>query len=212
MINSDGLEIYKDTLCVGLGPLPSTGMGGPKTVRIPEGITEIEEGAFAHYPDLQSVTLPSTLEYIGTTAFKGSSLTEVHIPDGMVKGGVASLAFSDCPKLTKLIVNYERTVRNIYNSAFNGTPLKEVVIAGVSYPCFTGAYDHKLYITGGYIRAVGQSGAGVADLVARVQLWYDAFKLIPNEELLGDLGLSAKNAPLPSSINNLVELRLGGLI
>ena len=39
------------------------------SVVIPEGVRVIDKGAFAHQKNLTSVTLPSTLEYIGYRSF-----------------------------------------------------------------------------------------------------------------------------------------------
>ncbi|MBO5228743.1 MAG: leucine-rich repeat protein, partial [Lachnospiraceae bacterium] len=119
-------------------------------VVIPEGITDIETGAFALNENITSVTLPESLkvigdkafagctnlaevifegapEYIGVDAFNGcDSLTEVALPDGIEELDMG--AFSVCLNLKKVVI--PESVTWVGDWAFEGcTNLKEIVIA-----------------------------------------------------------------------------------
>jgi hypothetical protein len=48
-------------------------------VTIPVGAKKIEGGTFADCTSLKSVTIPSTVTYIGSGAFKGSGLLDIYI-------------------------------------------------------------------------------------------------------------------------------------
>ena len=92
-------------------------------VVIPEGVTQIADGAFQNNTIINTVKLPSTLESIGKYAFKKSSLTKVTIPGSvktmgtqvfdnskikeavLEKGAVLSeYMFSQCADLTKVVL------------------------------------------------------------------------------------------------------------
>lgn len=108
-----------------------------KSVHIPEGVTIIDAGAFEYYHELESVTLPSTLEEIGGRAFydcpklaspitlpstvaikdqsvfeKCSSLTYVNI-DTFPN----SYTFQNCPNIATLIIGKHCT--NFGNQTFD---------------------------------------------------------------------------------------------
>lgn len=73
-----------------------------ETVIIAEGATLIGDLAFRSCPKLANVTLPSTLEKIGATAFAFSAISELTIP-ASVKA-IGSDAFKDCPSLKKVTI------------------------------------------------------------------------------------------------------------
>jgi len=70
---------------------------------IPEGITEIGEGAFANCRILLDVTLPTTLETIGDSAFSGCiALTEILIPNSVIS--IGERAFRGSTSLRSIII------------------------------------------------------------------------------------------------------------
>ena len=69
-------------------------------VVVPEGTEEVDAYAFWHCTRVKSVSLPSTLTYIGTGAFEQTSLNSVVIPKSVVDMG--SHTFAKCTLLTNL--------------------------------------------------------------------------------------------------------------
>jgi hypothetical protein len=56
---------------------------GITSITIPEGVTDIHEGAFSDCKNLTSVTLPRSLQRVGSSAFRDcTSLVNVTIPSG----------------------------------------------------------------------------------------------------------------------------------
>lgn len=122
-------------------------------VFIPDGITEIEAGAFAFcknlteaklpsdlkvIPDamfrstgLQQIEIPLSVETIGWAAFRFTKLTEVTIPESVSQ--IDSDAFSRCKELEK--VELPKTIKKVSKYAFEETPWltsrsEEFVIVG----------------------------------------------------------------------------------
>ncbi len=73
------------------------------TIVIPEGIVSISDNAFAN-SQVRNITLPSTLKYIGNSAFFNcTNLVSVSIPAGVTE--IGALAFSLCQKLEQVSFN-----------------------------------------------------------------------------------------------------------
>ena len=75
---------------VGHGVL--AGCANLQSVVLPEGMTELPSNIFQDCTSLKTVSLPSTLEKIGTSAFSESGLTSIEIPVSVTS--IASSAFS----------------------------------------------------------------------------------------------------------------------
>lgn len=74
-----------------------------ETVIIPEGVTNIEESAFASCASLKRITIPDTVTQIGAIAFKDcSNISEIIIPDSVIK--LDSEAFCNCTNLAKITI------------------------------------------------------------------------------------------------------------
>ena len=108
----EGHEIYwtfDDT-----GTLTATGTGplndifahhqnDLKRIIIGEGITTIGENAFADNPNLESVSLPSTIISIDTDAFqRARSLSSINIPYGIEE--IWDYAFQECDSLSEITI------------------------------------------------------------------------------------------------------------
>ncbi len=68
------------------------------SLTIPEGVSEIPNGAFKGLQGITSLTLPSTLKKIGWDAFSGTGITELELPDGLTT--IEPRAFYNCKSLT----------------------------------------------------------------------------------------------------------------
>lgn len=91
-------------------------MYGLKTeVVIPEGVTEIGEGAFV-CSYMPSVSLPSTLKKIGKQAFQFARLTKITLPNGLET--IGDEAFDGC-RFKKAIV-LPASIKSIGKKAFYG--------------------------------------------------------------------------------------------
>lgn len=93
-------------------------LGEIQALRLDEGITAIQDGAFAGCANLTSVTLSKSLQYIGNEAFQDcGSLCWVTLPQQLI--GIGEKAFSGCTKLTSIVV--PGTVGRIGDRAFEPT-------------------------------------------------------------------------------------------
>ncbi len=95
-------------------------------VNISEGVTCVPGYFFSDYPSLKSVTIPGSVQKIGSGAFElCTGLTEIVIPNGVAL--IDSSAFSGCTGLERIVI--PGSVAEIWNEAFAGcTKLKEVTI------------------------------------------------------------------------------------
>lgn len=90
-----------------------------KSVTLSDIITEIPMDTFLYCTALEEVHLPSALETIRTTAFaRSTALTHIVIPDGTVT--IESGAFMDCSALTS--ADIPQSVTSISSSAFTNCP------------------------------------------------------------------------------------------
>jgi len=118
------------------------GIGGIKSLTIPESVTEIGRGAFACCKDLEEVDfrgelvrwdasvfggcvalrkvkLPKRLEEIPTDGFSNTALTEIEIPDGV--RGIGNFAFQMCENLSKITI--QNSIARIRKYAFESKVL-----------------------------------------------------------------------------------------
>lgn len=95
---------------------------------IPEGVTHIGRGAFERRGYSQEIanhlygtlSLPSTLEYIGESAFNGCLFTgELQLPDNLTV--IGNYAFHGCSRLTGMLVLPEK-LTGLGLEVFSGTP------------------------------------------------------------------------------------------
>lgn len=101
-----------------------------KTVIIEPGVTSV--GDYAFYPpsysshdissNIESVTLPDTVETIGRYAFAGSQIKSVELPAGVKT--VKKCAFAACSKLST--VKLSSNIELIEYTAFDGRPFNVV--------------------------------------------------------------------------------------
>ena len=101
--------------------------GNATSVTIPEGTTSMAP-IFKNNKTIKSVTLPSTLTEVGSSAFSGcTGLTNITIPANAET--IGGSAFSGCTGLTNVTFNENCNLKTIGNSAFYGcTGLTNITI------------------------------------------------------------------------------------
>lgn len=96
-------------------------------VVIPPGVTTIRQDAFSCLDVLVSVVLPSSVTTMGGWAFQRCpNLVSVVMEDGCQLEAVPTCAFSDCRKLTSIVLS--SSVRSIEHLAFANTGLTSIVV------------------------------------------------------------------------------------
>ncbi|HHU43991.1 MAG TPA: leucine-rich repeat protein [Clostridiales bacterium] len=106
----DGLYYTKETII--------RYKGTNSSMDIQDGIKNIGFRAFYNCPNLEQVTFPDSLEYIGGFAFEGCALNSVSIPDSVKV--LVNNAFAYCGNLTQVEINEESSLEAIGVQAFMG--------------------------------------------------------------------------------------------
>ena len=101
-------------------------MDSTGTLRIPETVTSIGEGAFADLEGLKTIIIPGTVKEIKMNAFRGNKdLETVIMEDGVESIGVS--AFQGCANLKN--VTMPQSLKEIKDQAFYADPnLKQITI------------------------------------------------------------------------------------
>ncbi len=98
-----------------------------KEIEIPEGVTYIGNSAFTGCKGLTSITLPNSLLYLSSGAFRETSLVSVMIPQSVISLGDG--VFSFCYEL-KDITLYTATIESLRGGLGGGTAMEYVHIIG----------------------------------------------------------------------------------
>ncbi len=88
---------------------------GIESYSIPDGVTSINDRAFAYASFLESVTLPESLTNIGDCAFLGCWFESLSIPDSVTSVGES--AFSSCNLLVNVTIG--KGIKSISESMFS---------------------------------------------------------------------------------------------
>lgn len=114
-----------------------------RTIIIEEGITSVGEYTFWKYPNLTSVTLPSTFTRIGKSAFKEClNLTSINFPDRLMQ--IGEYAFDGCSFLQD--VKLPNNLRIMGTSCFKGTAIKTIEIPSSMITIPHRAFDECYYL------------------------------------------------------------------
>ncbi len=109
-------EIYGVTV-TSIGQYSCNDIAQLTEVSIPEGVTEIGNGAFSGCSKLSKVTFGKNVEEIGESAFEACvSITEITLPENLKR--VDYNAFSCCSKLSK--VTFGEKIEEIGSYVFDG--------------------------------------------------------------------------------------------
>lgn len=88
-----------------------------KSYQIPEGITEIEAGAFSSCDELIKLSMPDTVRRIGREAFEGCSLlTSIHLSESLEE--IGDRAFWFCGRLSEMTL--PASVSRVGENPFRG--------------------------------------------------------------------------------------------
>lgn len=94
------------------------------SVKLPETVTYIDDGAFLSCVYLQKITLPDALESIGNLAFYGcAALESVVIGENSELEYIGEYAFSDCKALESF--TFTGKLETIATAAFKGAAISE---------------------------------------------------------------------------------------
>lgn len=99
------------------------------TLKVTEGINYIADGAFYEQQNVVGLSLPSSLEYIGNSAFSGNSISELSLPSSLKY--IGRYAFSG-NSITK--VNIPASLEEIGDKAFSYNSLSELVLEDSALP------------------------------------------------------------------------------
>lgn len=136
-----------------------------KSVSMPSSLKFIGNAAFEYCENLTDITFSENLESIGAYAFSETSVKEVHLPDSLVSTGID--VFSNCKSMSVLSIGSSLT--KINSGAFEGSiALKEVVIPDqvqlIGINAFYGSGISKLTL-GDQLKTIGTSAFdGCVDL------------------------------------------------
>ena len=98
---------------------------------IPEGVTYIGQSAFVS-ATMSSISLPSTLTYIGGLSFQNcNGIESVAIPEGVTY--IGNYAFSFCDKLNRVTI--PASVTEIGEKAFIGSTQLKTIVSYLTEPC-----------------------------------------------------------------------------
>jgi len=178
------VEIYADTIPDGLFRL-NTAL---ETVILGEGVTRINDsdpwGAFEGCASLTSVSLPSTLAFIGNNAFYGcSALTSISIPDSVAH--IGDYAFENCSAITAAIIG--NGVAYMGSNVFaNCTSLTDVTLkqglTALGGHMFSGSSVEKLVIPSSVTNFSSFTCSGLEESLKHLEIYVDT---IPDTTFYG---------------------------
>ena len=110
---------------------------------VKNGVTTIAQKSFSEFANLTTVSLPDTLEQIGTASFARTGLVSVEVPDSVMWLGMS--AFYECPNLTyaKLPANLQLAAEGVFGGCENLTTIvmpQMKDLEYLSYGCFSSCH------------------------------------------------------------------------
>ena len=142
------------------------------TLRLPESVTSIGEGAFADLEGLKTIIIPGTVKEIKKEAFRGNKDLETVIMEEGVEI-IGYNAFQGCPNLTN--VNMPQSLKEIRNQAFDSdSNIKQITIpSGVkiigSY-CFSSATGLTKVIIENGVETIQTSAFASCSSLSQIEL------------------------------------------
>ena len=100
--------------------------------------SSIPSSVFQNIKKLVAMKLPLSLTNIGATAFSGSGITFVEIPDKVTN--VGGDAFAYCNQLTAVVIG--KSVKTMDQGVFYGSNVKEAYVKALTPPTLNGVSDY----------------------------------------------------------------------
>lgn len=116
--------------------------------KVPDGMSEIKDGAFKDFTQIKRFTLPSTTKIIGESAFENcSSLEEIILPDNVEK--IGSGCFKGCTSVRRLYIG--DGLETVPAKAFSENDMLEEISVGekvttIGYDAFTSKCVKKVIV------------------------------------------------------------------
>ena len=101
-----------------------------ETITIPSTVEKIGESAFERCKNLETVTLNEGLKEIGAYAFMYSSIESITIPSTVKE--IGNEAFSECSNLTRIDCKLKKNYVEANESSFEGLIQKKSIINWVN--------------------------------------------------------------------------------
>ncbi|MBO7138006.1 MAG: leucine-rich repeat protein [Bacteroidaceae bacterium] len=130
------------------GPINSTDLNYMKQLINKENLQSIDleqvqtssipSSVFQNIKKLVAMKLPLSLTNIGATAFSGSGITFVEIPDKVTN--VGGDAFAYCNQLTAVVIG--KSVKTMDQGVFYGSNVKEAYVKALTPPTLNGVSDY----------------------------------------------------------------------
>ena len=138
---------------------------------VENGVTDIGYGNFAYLKNLKTVSLPSSLTEITYSAFEGSGIEEIYLPDSITI--IRNDAFCFCSNLKK--VRFPNNLSLIENYAFGRcTSLKEIELPDslkeIPSGCFDFCSNLQRVKLPRYLESIGQSAFGMNEKLCEIDI------------------------------------------
>lgn len=90
-----------------------------ESVSLPSTLEYLGDGAFYNWRSLKSIKIPDSVKYVGRSAFYGcEALTQIHLPDSVENSRIEDSTFMKCEQLTEL--NIQCKINAVGKNAFRG--------------------------------------------------------------------------------------------
>ncbi|MBE5735244.1 MAG: hypothetical protein E7361_02230 [Clostridiales bacterium] len=122
--NTTSISVSLNEGLVGLGSNAFNGCYNLNSITIPSSLNRIADGVFRETL-LYSITLPESIKYIGDNAYNNcNSLSTVNLPNSLLS--IGNSAFRECDKLTS--ISLPTNLKSIGEYAFYVLPLTSITI------------------------------------------------------------------------------------